>query len=115
MSMQGKIWGETTEFFKNENTSAHYLKIKAGGYCSEHRHSKKSNLFFIISGSLEIQIWKENKQIDRTMLAPGQMSEVPPGVYHKFYAPYDCECIEIYQVKLQENDIERRDRGGIVK
>jgi len=43
------------------------------------------------------------------------MSEVPPGFYHKFYALEDCECIEVYQVQLQDSDIERRDKGGIVK
>ena len=95
MSMQGKVWGETTEFFKNDCTSGHYLKIKAGGYCSEHRHNKKSNLFFLITGSLEIKIWRERNQIDTTILGPGQMSEVPPGVYHKFTALEDFECIEI--------------------
>ena len=115
MSMQGKIWGETTEFFKTDFISAHYLKIKAGGYCSEHRHNKKSNLFFVLSGYLEIQIWREKNQIDTTILGPGQMSEVPPEVYHKFAAHEDCECIEIYQVKLQDPDIERRDKGGLKK
>ena len=113
MSMQGKVWGETTEFFKNDSTSGHYLKIKAGGYCSEHRHHKKSNLFFLIAGRLEIKIWRERNQIDITILGPGQMSEVPPGFYHKFTALEDCECIEIYQVQLQDPDIERRNKGGL--
>lgn len=115
MSTQGKAWGETTEFYKTESLSAHYLKIKAGGFCSEHRHQNKSNTFFIISGELEVHIWKDNKTIDTTILGAGQTTEVPPGVYHKFHAQTDCECIEIYQVKLQEPDIERRTRGGLRK
>jgi quercetin dioxygenase-like cupin family protein len=113
MSRQGKIWGETTEIFKTENVTAHYLKIKAGGYCSEHRHTKKTNLFFVISGELQITIWKDPKIMDTTILEPGQISEIPAGVYHKFNALSDCECIEIYQAKLQGPDIDRRTRGGL--
>ena len=108
---QGKKWGYTTEFFRNAVVSAHHLEITKGGICSEHFHEHKFNLFYVISGKLEITIFREN-DIDITILQTGQTSAVPPGFWHKFRALEDTECIEMYQVLLIEPDIERRTEGG---
>jgi len=109
---QGKVWGETEEIFNDGKVSVHHLWIKKGGYCSEHKHVKKSNLFYVISGQLEISIWRE-KGVDKTIIGNGESSFVPPGVYHKFRAIYDTECLEIYEVRLESNDIDRRTIGGV--
>lgn len=110
MSKQGKIWGVTEELFNSGTVSVNHLKIKAGGYCSEHRHYKKSNLFFIISGNLKIEIWRNGAK-DETVLWPGEHTVVEPGVWHRFKALTDVECLEIYEVRLSE-DIDRRTEGG---
>lgn len=116
MSKQGKHWGETTEFFRNSLVSAHHLSIKAGGYCSKHRHTHKYNLFYVMSGSLLIEIWRDNAglgQPDRTLVTEGQATAVAPGFYHRFQAVKKAEVIEVYQVLLNEPDIERLDQGGV--
>jgi len=110
---QGKDWGYTTEFFRNAMVSAHHLKIKRGGYCSEHIHEHKYNLFYVISGKLEITIFREKGIKDITVLQEGQSSGTPPGFWHKFRALEDTECIEIYQVLLIDPDIKRRTQGDI--
>lgn len=109
---QGKEWGYSTEFFRNAMVSAYHLEIKKGGYCSEHTHKHKYNLFYVISGRLKITIWRENEVEDMTVLTAGQISAVPPGFYHKFEGLEDTECIEVYQVLLIEPDIERRTQGS---
>lgn len=109
---QGKDWGYTTEFFRNAMVSAHHLEIKEGGYCSEHVHKYKYNLFYVISGRLKITIWRENYVKDETILTAGQVSAVSPGFYHKFEGLEKTECIEVYQVLLIEPDIDRRTQGG---
>lgn len=110
---QGKIWGFITDVFKNMNVSVHHLSIKRGGYSSEHLHIHKSNLFYVISGELEIIMFRENDMADKTILHAGDISAIPSGFYHKFRALTDVECVEIYQVFLQDPDIERRTQGGI--
>ena len=112
---QGKIWGETQELFNNGITAIHHLKIKKGGYCSEHRHKYKSNTFFVIAGNLVITIWTPKGEQDETVVWPGETTEIPPGVFHKFRALTDVECLEIYEVKLRGEDIERRAEGGMKK
>jgi mannose-6-phosphate isomerase-like protein (cupin superfamily) len=110
---QGKNWGYTTEFFRNAMVSAYHLEINEGGYCSEHRHKHKYNLFYIISGVLELTVWHDSKTPDITIIEAGQSTAIPPGFYHKFKAKTKCECIEIYQVLLIGEDIERRTVGGL--
>jgi len=92
--------------------SAHHLEVKKGGYCSEHRHEYKYNLFYVISGRLKITIWRENDVEDVTILTAGQASAVSPGFYHKFEGLEATECVEVYQVLLIEPDIKRRTQGG---
>lgn len=92
--------------------SAHHLEIKKGGYCSEHIHDHKFNLFYVISGRLEITIWREKDAKDETVLTSGQISAIPPGFFHMFRALEKTECIEMYQVLLIELDIKRRTQGG---
>jgi len=110
---QGKDWGSTTVFFRNSFVSAHHLEINEGGFCSEHFHRYKFNQFYVISGKLEITIWRENNVKDITVIGPGQSTVIPPGVWHKFKGLETTHCIEIYQVELREPDIERRTQGGM--
>ena len=112
---QGKVWGETEEIFNSGTVSIHYLKIKKGGFSSEHCHKSKSNKFFVLSGNLKLSIWTKNGEIDDTVIWPGESTEILPGVYHKFTALTDVECLEIYEVKFRDEDIERRIQGGIKK
>lgn len=112
---QGKEWGYTTEFFRNAIVSAYHLEIRQGGFCSEHRHEHKYNVFYVLSGKLEITIFREDpKAEDITVLTAGQSSAIPPGLWHKFRGLEETECIEIYQVLLIDPDIERRTQGGLI-
>lgn len=111
---QGKIWGETEEIFNSGIVSINHLKIKKGGFSSEHCHKFKSNLFFVLSGNLKLTIWtSEDKEPDDTVVWPGESSEIDPGAFHRFKALTDVECIEICETKLRGEDIERRTEGGI--
>jgi len=116
---QGKNWGYTTKIFQSEVNSIYHLEINKDGYCSEHYHNHKLNEFYVIMGVLEITIWqqdedgKETGTKDVTLLASGQSTRIPPGLYHQFKAMTKCEAIEIYQVLLTEPDIERRTEGGV--
>lgn len=115
MPKSGKIWGETEELYNNGVVSIHFLKIKKGGYCSEHYHRFKSNKFFIITGNLQIRIWTDDNNSDDTVVWAGESCEIEPGYYHQFRALTDVECLEVYETRLREPDIERRKKGGLAE
>lgn len=109
---EGKVWGETTLVFGNDHFSIHYLSIKGGGYCSQHRHHSKANIFFVISGRIRISQAKQGL-IDETELGAGESMRVEPQIVHRFEALCDSRMIEIYESKLSPDDIERIDQGGL--
>ena len=113
MPKAGKVWGETEEIFNNGIVSVNHLKIKKGGFCSEHTHQRKTNMFFVVSGNLLVKIWKTVGVVDETVIWPGESTTVPPGVTHQFRAQTDVECFEIYSLPPLGEDITRYSTGGM--
>ena len=133
--IEGKVWGTTQEILKLPTCSIHRLEVKQGGYCSEHVHRAKFNMFFVESGVLMVTMWHHEawkapdpnilqrgdddtfglgRTPDVTILRPGASMTVEPGKAHKFEAVAPSVVFETYWVELTE-DIERRTQGGIRK
>ena len=113
---QGKVWGETEQVFNDGTISVNFLEIKKGGFCSEHQHSQKMNMFYVISGHLQVSQWpgaSEGEQPDITGLKAGQSTTVPVGSWHMFRAIEDTICLEIYEIRFSGPDITRRSHGGV--
>lgn len=110
--IQGKTWGMTQQIFHLNNVEMHYIDIVRGGYSSMHKHNGKYNRFIVISGTLKVIQVLDGKE-DDTILTPGMMTDIAPGVYHKFVAMEDTHAIEIYWTVIQPDDIVRLDRGGV--
>ena len=95
----------------------HLLLIKAGGFCSEHRHERKLNHFHVLSGELQIHEWPGGEltqdQPDSTALRGGQSKTIPVGNWHSFTAIEETLCLEIYEAAPVEEDIVRRTEGGL--
>ena len=113
MNKQGKFWGSTISLFNKNNVEIHRIEGEKGGYSSEHRHTAKSNLFYVEAGRICLSVWKDpSDEADSTTLDKGEMSIVAPGYFHKFEIVKDCVVYEVYWVELDEKDIERRTSGG---
>lgn len=108
----GKVWGETECIFSSDNVSVHRIKINAKGYCSKHKHTKKSNQFFVESGRVIIKQWTGQDSYDDTTLHAGDSLVVAEGVAHRFIALEDAVVYEIYTTSLNPEDIVRVDIGG---
>jgi mannose-6-phosphate isomerase len=112
MDKQSKIWGETSLILETPSVSVHLLRIEAGGYCSEHRHERKANHFFVIYGRLAIRQWR-NGEADVTTLDAGESLKIPVGGWHQFEALDQTLALEIYEAAPVEEDIIRRSVGGV--
>ena len=114
MNYQGKVWGDTQQIFGKNNVQIHVVNIKAGGYCSKHKHLAKYNAFYVLRGCLDIEVWKNDYDlVDRTILPVGRLMIVQPGEYHRFHARTDVQALEIYWTELSDNDIVREDVDGV--
>jgi mannose-6-phosphate isomerase-like protein (cupin superfamily) len=112
-AIQGKNWGWTACVYKSPLMEVHVIHADRGGYCSEHRHAVKWNRFWVLSGKLLVRIFRDQGGEDVTEVTAGQMTDVPPGVYHQFEALEDTVALEVYWVAIPGEDIERRTRGGM--
>ncbi len=113
-----KTWGSTRRVFAGAGCAVDVLDVRAGGFSSEHRHARKSNLFFILSGALTIHVWQPGpggEIRDTTTVHAGESTTVPPGTWHQFRSPEDCRALEISYIADEfplDADIERRRSGG---
>jgi len=110
---EAKVWGTTIELFSNTTASMHYIEVVAGGFCSEHRHEHKENIFFVIEGELKIAWWDIDGEEHTRILRDGDSCTVPIAVWHQFEATAHTRCIEIYDYRYYGVDIERRIAGGL--
>ena len=90
MTKEGKVWGLTELLLQSPAIA-----------------------FYVISGELEIQRWKDYGLCDSTHLFAGDLSIVPAGEMHKFIAHQYTEALEIYWAELNHTDIVRENVGGI--
>tara|TARA_R100000988_G_C3856999_1_gene97524 strand:+ start:64 stop:465 length:402 start_codon:yes stop_codon:yes gene_type:complete len=128
--IEGKVWGNTEPIHQAPAVEVHRIKVDPDGYCSQHKHQSKINMFYVISGGLEIQRWKDYGLCDSTYLYAGDTSIVPAGEMHKFIAqppldkkcttcngtgkaPEQTEALEIYWAELNHHDIIRENVGGV--
>jgi len=110
----GKAWGSTSLLLKTPIIEIHRLVVIPNAYCSLHVHSIKNNSFFVVSGTLFIEVHKNSYDlVDRTVLSKGDLTTVQPGEYHKFIAGDEgADVLEIYHIDALSEDIMRKDRGG---
>ena len=112
---EGKIWGNTETLLVTPLMELHRIQINDDGYCSTHKHQFKWNLFYVISGTLEINVYKlDYDLVDKTVLQAGGYMTVKPGEYHHFKAITEVKALEIYYPEPISKDIERKSVGGIL-
>jgi len=115
--IQGKIWGRTQLLLETPLLAIHLLTIKPGAKCSQHKHQYKFNCFLCLSGTLFIDVWKNDyKLVDTTELKPYDFMTVPPNEFHLFRTGREsAEAVEMYYLPGLSDDIIRKTVGRVRK
>lgn len=110
----GKVWGNTELLLKTPFVELHRIFVKEDGFCSTHTHKHKWNLFYVISGELDILVHKNDYDlIDTTHLIEGEWTTIRPNEFHSFKAITDVEGLELYYPEPLSEDIIRKTVGGL--
>jgi len=113
----GKAWGQTELVFSAPTCELHRIHVEPGGFCSKHLHQSKWNAFYVLRGSLVVEVWKMSGTVDKTRLLAGDGMTVAPGELHRFmHDDADAgvtEALELYYTALDPGDIQREDVGGM--
>lgn len=122
LTPEAKIWGETTKVASQGGFQVHYLRVKAGTYCSRHMHAHKWNIFYVTNGAVSVKVYPgprpglKIEELVEIRLRAGQRLVVPPMTFHRFVAHEDSELIEVYTTdEVREDDIQRADEGGVIQ
>lgn len=114
-----KIWGTTERIGARIGLTVDNLCILPSGYCSEHRHAAKDNIFIVSRGELTVLIWFHgDKGPEEYTIKAGKMLIVEAGLWHMFRSASGCEVCEICIIRsgvpadAVDKDIERRTHGG---
>lgn len=110
--LNGKVWGNTRELFRNHAMELHRIEGRQGGYSSVHHHKHKFNGFYVERGELLVKVWQPSGTLDETHMRPGDYMSVPPGVMHQFVVLEDCVAFEVYWAAPLAEDIVRDSVGG---
>jgi quercetin dioxygenase-like cupin family protein len=105
-----KVWGERRRQLLTNQIELDLLYIKKDHFCSTHHHTKKINLFSIVSGKVKIQT-----EYGDVILTKNEQFTILPPMVHRFYALEDTTMIEVAYVNdgvIDENDINRKSQGG---
>ena len=86
-----------------------YFSLKRGDglYRGGHYHQKKEELFYVISGTLQILLVDLDSQEKKTVqVQTGQRVTILPNCAHRFEATEDAQVIEFYDMAYDlEDDI----------
>jgi mannose-6-phosphate isomerase-like protein (cupin superfamily) len=117
MGTFGKVWGNTSPLLVTPMIELHRINIEPNAFCSMHKHQFKYNMFYVISGNLEIHVEKSEYSLtDVTKLGPGEFTTVKPNELHMFKTRDDpVLALEIYYLETIGEDIVRSTVGGIVE
>ena len=112
-----KIWGITSPLVVTPMFEMHQLFVEPNMQCSLHIHRFKHNAFYVLSGTLFIDLAEGENEYDtepRTkILLTGDYTTIRPGVHHKFRTEYGCcSALEMYYTEPLSEDIVRRTIGG---
>lgn len=106
-----RVWGEFCDLFQDDVVKVKELIIEPGKGISYQRHFKRSEMWFVSKGQLNIKHSVGNpEEFSVHTLIKDQFYQVRQGDWHQAYNPFEepCHIIEIqYGEETTEDDIER--------
>ena len=111
-----KVWGQEIVLTNNDKYCAKLMIVQPGFKCSLHRHLIKDETFFILEGTLGVELTVTG-QTDYTKLTltPGQNVHLDPKVYHRFWAESVAPVVMLeVSTPHSDNDVERLEESKAI-
>lgn len=90
--VRGKLLGLLNEGLWEE---INYLETRAGETRGNHYHANTVEVFFIISGDIDIEVIQADGKIHRDHLVAGDVLRIEPGETHTFHCSTDTSWINV--------------------
>lgn len=100
-----KGWGYELWIANNKDYCGKLLFFEEGKKCSYHSHKIKIETFYVQSGKMIVR-YGYDKSLDKakeTLLTPGDVFDIPLGLYHQMEAIEDTELFEFSTQHFEED------------
>ena len=111
-----KVWGREIWMANTDLYCGKLLYLKKGKRCSIHYHKNKDETFYIHSGRVLMELWKNDKHENKIM-EEGEVLRLRPNTKHRFGGLEDSLIIEISTHHEEEDSYRDSDQlsGDIPK
>jgi len=102
-----KGWGHEEWVANSEKYCGKILRFEAGKRCSWHYHNIKDEVFYLLSGKLELKVshGDDLQEAQTLMLEKGDVFHVTTGMRHQMIAIEDSELLEVSTQHFEEDSI----------
>lgn len=114
MNRVDKPWGHELIWAHTERYVGKILHINKGESLSLQYHERKDETIMVLSGSMELEHWREGEKPCRTVLGPRQPFHITPGLRHRMVAIEDTDVVEVSTPEL-DDVVRLEDRYGRAK
>lgn len=100
-----KGWGYELWIANNKDYCGKLLFFEKGKKCSYHSHKIKTETFYVQSGKMIVR-YGYDASLDKakeTLLTPGDVFDIPLGLYHQMEAVEDTELFEFSTQHFEED------------
>lgn len=101
-----KAWGTEIILVNNDQYCAKLLHLTKGWQCSLHRHLKKTETFFVLSGNPIIELRKRDELVP-TVCIPGSKVHIKAGTFHRFMSYISDALLLEVSTPHSDDDVER--------
>jgi mannose-6-phosphate isomerase-like protein (cupin superfamily) len=99
-----KNWGKEIWVHNSSLYCGKILEINKDCFCSLHFHLKKTETWYVLSGSLIMDYFDlKNAERKKMELSEGFVVDIVPGVVHKLYAVEDSKIMEVSTQHFEED------------
>ena len=85
--------------YKQVNVLESFAGTERGG----HFHKKATEVFFVVNGSVNVNMRKDNIKLCRSF-SKGDLFAIKPGTLHSLYFETDCIMVALYDVPIEGED-----------
>lgn len=95
--------GKLTQLVHEGYSQINVLETKKGVMRSLHYHKISKEVFFVVSGSVEVTLrYEEVKKV--VTFKKNDFFEIKPYVVHGFFFPEDCILVALYDKSVEQED-----------
>ncbi len=95
--------GKLTQLVHSGFKQVNVLETKKGVTRGGHYHKTCKEAFFVVSGCVEVEFFRENRH-EKKLFEAGTFFLVNPLTYHSMFFPTDCIMVQMYDNPVEASD-----------